>query len=57
MEINNNYIESVTKQMLYYKALAEQAIDQLEEKQLFLSFNDDSNSIAVIMKHLSLIHI
>lgn len=53
MEINNNYIESVTKQMLYYKALAEQAIDQLEEKQLFLSFNDDSNSIAVIMKHMA----
>lgn len=53
MEINSIYIESVNKQLLYYKTVAEKAIDQLEEKQLFISFNDDSNSIAVIIKHIA----
>ncbi len=51
MEIN--YLESVKKQMLYYKTIAEKAINQLNENQLFISFNDDTNSIATIIKHLS----
>lgn len=51
MEIN--YLESVKKQMLYYKTIAEKAIDQLNENQLFISHNDDTNSIATIIKHLS----
>ncbi len=53
MEINNNYLESVKKQFLYYKTLGEKAINQLEENQLFVSLNDDTNSIATIVKHLS----
>lgn len=51
MEIN--YLESVKKQMLYYKTIAEKAINQLDENQLFNSFNDDTNTIATIIKHLS----
>ncbi len=53
MEINNNYLESIKKQFLYYKTIGEKAIDQLEEPKLFISFNDDSNSIANIVQHLS----
>ncbi len=53
MEINNIFIVSVKKQMLYYKTVAEKAIDQLEEEQLFVSVNDDTNSIATIVKHLA----
>ncbi len=53
MEINNNYLESVKKQFLYYKNIAEKAINQLEENQLFVSLNEDTNSIATIVKHLS----
>ena len=53
MEINNNYLESVKKQFLYYKTLGEKAINQLEENQLFVSLNEDTNSIATIVKHLS----
>ena len=51
--INNHYLESVKKQFLYYKTLGEKAMDQLEPEQLFLSVNEDTNSIAVIVKHLS----
>jgi hypothetical protein len=50
---NNNYLESVKKQFLYYKTLGEKAIEQLEPEQLFVSVNEDTNSIAVIVKHLS----
>lgn len=53
MEINNVYLESVKKQMLYYKTIAEKAIEQLEDEQLFISVNEDTNSIAAIVKHMS----
>lgn len=51
--INNNYLESIQKQFLYYKTIGEKAIDQLEPEQLFVSVNDDTNSIAMIIQHLS----
>ena len=53
MEASVQYLESVRKQFLYYKTLAEKAIDQLEDDQLFISLNDDTNSIAVIVKHMA----
>ncbi len=53
MEINNPYLESVKKQFLYYKVLGEKAIAQLEPEQLFVAANEDTNSIATIVKHLS----
>lgn len=39
--------------MLYYKTIAEKAIEQLEEEQLFVSVNEDTNSIATIIKHMA----
>ena len=53
MEINSQYLESVKKQFLYYKTLGEKAIEQLEPHQLFVYVNEDTNSIATIIKHLS----
>lgn len=53
MMINNNYIESVKKQFLYYKTIGEKAIEQLEPEQLFISVNEDTNSIAMIIQHVS----
>lgn len=50
---NNHYLESIKKQFLYYKVLGEKAMGQLEPEQLFVSMNEDTNSIAVIVKHLS----
>lgn len=52
MDNNQIYLESIAKQFLYYKTLGEKAIDQVEPDQLFVGFNDDSNSIATIVKHL-----
>jgi hypothetical protein len=53
MSIDNHYLESVKKQMLYYKTLAEKAINQLEDEQLFFAANEDTNSICTIINHMS----
>lgn len=53
MEATISYLESVKKQFLYYKMLGEKAFEQLEPEQLFISVNENTNSIAVIVKHLS----
>jgi hypothetical protein len=53
MNATTSYLESVNKQFLYYKMLGEKAMEQLEPEQLFVAVNDDTNSIAVIVKHLS----
>jgi hypothetical protein len=53
MKTDESYLESVKKQFLYYKMLGEKAMDQLEPEQLFTSINEDTNSIAAIVKHIS----
>lgn len=50
---NEGYLQSVKKQFSYYKALAEKTFAQLTEEQLFWQYNEESNSIAVIIKHLA----
>ena len=52
-EINSNYLENIKKQFFYYKTIAEKAMEQLEPEQLFIVANEDSNSIATIVKHMS----
>ena len=52
MEAAQSYIDSSKKQFMYYKTLAEKAMDQLEPQQLFYAANDDTNSIALIVKHM-----
>jgi hypothetical protein len=46
------YLESVVKQFEYYKMLGEKTFDQISEEKLFWQYNEDSNSIATIVKHL-----
>lgn len=51
--MDNNYLESVLKQFEYYKSLGEKTFAQLTDEQLFLQYNEECNSIATIVKHLS----
>jgi hypothetical protein len=51
--MNTNYLESVVKQFEYYKLLGEKTFNQIPADKLFWQFNDDSNSIATIVQHLS----
>ncbi len=52
MNATEAFLSSARKQFLYYKTLGDKAMDQLESAQLFYSANEDTNSIAVIVKHL-----
>lgn len=47
------YIDATTKQFLYYKSLADKTIDQLAEDDLLYKYNEESNSIAMIIKHIA----
>lgn len=50
--MTNDYLESVKKQFEYYKALGDKTFAQLQDNDLFWQYNEDSNSIAVIVQHL-----
>lgn len=52
MNATEAFLSSARKQFLYYKTLGDKAMDQLEPAQLFYSANEDTNSIAIIVKHL-----
>lgn len=51
--MRNSYLPSVIKQFAYYRHLGEKTFDQLEEKELFKQVDEESNSIAIIVNHLS----
>uniref|UniRef100_UPI00404B0CE4 DUF1572 domain-containing protein n=1 Tax=Flavobacterium sp. TaxID=239 RepID=UPI00404B0CE4 len=48
----NGYLESVKKQFEYYKMLGEKTFAQIPDEKLFWQINSESNSIAMIVKHL-----
>lgn len=50
--MNQAFLDSVIKLFEYYKSMAEKAMAQVPEAQLFWQYNKDSNSIAVIVHHL-----
>ena len=49
----NSFLQSAIKQFQYYKLLGEKTFDQLNEEKLFWQYNNESNSIYVIVKHLN----
>jgi hypothetical protein len=51
--IAENYLASAKHQFLFYKSLAEKAMEQLEPEQLFFRHNEECNSIAMIVQHLA----
>lgn len=50
--MNSGYLSSVRKQFVYYKELGEKAMQQVPDEKLFWQYNEESNSIATIVKHL-----
>ncbi|MBK7311034.1 MAG: DUF1572 family protein [Sphingobacteriaceae bacterium] len=51
--METNYLASAIKQFEYYKLLGEKAMQQLGDEQLFAVPSAESNSIPVIVQHLS----
>ncbi len=48
-----DYLQSIKKQFSYYKQLSEKTFAQLPNEALFWQYNSESNSIAIIVSHLS----
>ena len=48
-----HYIEEARRQMGGHKRLAEGAMAQLKDEELFITLDPESNSIAVIVKHMA----
>ncbi|NOT75059.1 MAG: DUF1572 family protein [Cyclobacteriaceae bacterium] len=51
--IEDNFLSSSIKLFRYYKGLGEKAMDQLNDEQVLTQPNPASNSIALIVHHLS----
>lgn len=51
--MDTSYLESVIKQFEYYKLLGEKTLERMPEEKLTWQYNEESNSIATIVHHLS----
>jgi len=52
MTVAQMYLNAVQKRFRSVKELGDKTLDQLEEAQLHWTYNEDSNSIAGIVKHM-----
>ncbi len=50
--MKTDYLSSVTKQFEYYKLLGDKTIGQMPDDKLSWQYNQESNSIAINVKHL-----
>lgn len=46
------YLASVKRHFNQYKSLGDKTMEQLDERNLFWQYNDQSNSIAIIVQHM-----
>ncbi len=53
LKYTTSYVEDSLSLFRYYKTLAEKAMAQVTDEQLFATLDDESNSIAVIVKHVA----
>lgn len=53
LKFTTSYIEDSLELFRYYKKLAERAMEQVPEEQLFAVLDDESNSIAIVVKHMA----
>jgi hypothetical protein len=51
--MEGNYLKSTIRQFEYYKMLGDKTFAQLSDTALFWQHNEDSNSLATVVKHLS----
>ena len=50
--MQENYLNSAKQQFHYYKMLGDKTMAQLTDEQLIWQYNEASNSIAIMVKHL-----
>ncbi|SPE28329.1 conserved hypothetical protein [Candidatus Sulfopaludibacter sp. SbA6] len=53
LKFTTSYLEDSLAVFRYYKKLAERAMEQATDEQLFALLDEDANSIAIIVKHMA----
>jgi uncharacterized damage-inducible protein DinB len=53
LQFTTSYIEDSLGVLAYYKKLAERAMEQVSDEQLFKAIDAEANSIAIIVKHMA----
>jgi hypothetical protein len=53
LKFTTSYLEDSLTLFAWYKKLAERAMDQVTDEQLFATLDGEANSIAIIVKHMS----
>ena len=53
LQFTTSYVEDSLSLFRYYKKLAERAMEQVTDDQLFATLDEEMNSIAVIVKHMA----
>jgi len=51
--IVKNYFDDSLSALRAYKKLAEKAIAQMQDEEFFVTLDEESNSVAVVMKHMA----
>jgi hypothetical protein len=51
--IATEYLQDAVSSFKAYKKLADKAIDQVNDQELFITLDEEGNSIAVVMKHMA----
>lgn len=51
--VAENYLSSIKRQFHYYKSVGDKAIGRMNDEQLHWNYNDNSNNMAVIIKHIA----
>jgi hypothetical protein len=53
LQFTTSYVEDALEVFRYYKRLAERAMDQVTDEQLFETLDRETNSIAITVKHMA----
>lgn len=53
LDRTNSYVEDSRAVFRYYQTLAERAMAQVSDEQLFEQIDEESNSIAIVAKHMA----
>ncbi|HKQ76578.1 MAG TPA: DUF1572 family protein [Blastocatellia bacterium] len=51
--LERHYLENTIAELRYLKKLGDRAMEQLDDKQLFITLDPESNSVAILVKHLA----
>jgi len=53
LKFTTSYVEDSLELFRHYKKLAERALEQVTDEQLFTTLDEENNSIAIVMKHMA----